>query len=101
MNRYHLTTGSAIGRALTAALGGYLLALTFSAGFAAILCRLAGLARADAFIAAGMLAFLVWPSAALLSYAAASARRAAAWVFGGALLFGALAVALAPLPMPR
>lgn len=101
MNRYHLTTGSAIGRALTAALGGYLLALAFSAGFAATLCRLAGVARADAFIAAGMLAFLVWPSAALLSYAAASARRAAAWVLGGALQFGALAVALAPLPMPR
>lgn len=100
MNRYRLTTGSAIGRALTAALGGYLLALTFSAGFGAVLCRLAGLARADAFMAAGMLAFLVWPAAALLSYAAGSAWRAAAWVFGAALLFGALAMALSPLPTP-
>lgn len=101
MNRYQLTTASAIGRALTAALGGYLLALMFCAGFGAILCRLAGLARADAFMAAGMLAFLVWPAAAVLSYAAASARRAAAWVFGAALLCGGLAVALSPLPMPR
>jgi hypothetical protein len=101
MNRYHPSAGSAVGRAVTAALGGYLLALTFCAGFAAVLCRLAGLARADAFIGAAMLAFLVWPSAAIFSYATVSARRAAAGVFGAALLFGGLAWALGPLPTPR
>jgi len=87
-------------RALTAIAGGYLLALAFTGAAAALLCRVGGLDRADAFVAAGMLAMLAWPLAAIVSYAARSAGRGAAWVFGAALLLGATAWLLNPLPRP-
>lgn len=97
---YVLTRLEILARCLLAIPGGYVLALTFCAALAALLTRGFGMARADAFIASAMLAFLVWLFAALMAFAARTTLRAGAWIFLPALLFGLSAWLLSPLPAP-
>ena len=98
MSRYRTTRGAALGRAAVALIGGYALAFAFSLGSTAVLARAAGLARADAFVVSAMFAFVVWTIAVLVAYAAASARRAAAWVLGSAAALAGIGWVLSPLP---
>jgi hypothetical protein len=46
--------------------------------------------RADAVVASGMLAFLVWLVSVLVAFGAASVQRAAVWVLGGSAGFALL-----------
>jgi hypothetical protein len=100
MHRYTLSTAAVISRTLLASIGGYLLALSFSAGATAVLTRGFGMVRGEAFVLAAMLAFLVWMLAVLTAYAAATSWRAAAWIIGGAMCCAALGWLLGPLPAP-
>lgn len=100
MNRYHLSTGAVITRTLLASVGGYALSLSFVAGGAAVLTRGLGMTRGEAFMVATMLGFLVWMLAVLVAYAAATNRRALAWILGSTAFWGLLGWALSPLPAP-
>lgn len=100
MSRYHLGRGAVIGRTLIAVVGGYALALAGSVGIAVLLCRLAGVDRADAFVGAAMLAFLLWAVAAIVAFAARSTWRALGWVLGTAVLLALIGWSGAPLPPP-
>lgn len=100
MSHYRLSRLEICVRTLLASVGGYALALSFCAGTAALCNALFDMPRAEAFVLAAMLAFLVWMLAGMLAYAAATGWRAAAWILGGTLLFGGLAWLLSPLPAP-
>jgi hypothetical protein len=82
---------SATMRALIGVFGGFAFALCFMVGMASSMAAAGWLSRADAAVAAGMLAFLVWMSSVLTSFAAASAWRAAAWLAAPACAFALLA----------
>jgi len=84
------TWQAALTRALIGALGGFAAALCFMIGTASVLAATGWLPRADAAIAAGMPAFLIWMMAVLIAFGAASVCRAAGWVFGGATGFALL-----------
>jgi len=90
MSKARFSWQSALSRALIGALGGFVLAMAFVIGAAGLLTVSGLLTRADAVVAAGMLAFLAWTIAVLVAFAAASARRAAAWVLGSATGFALL-----------
>lgn len=77
-------------RALIGILGGLALAIAFMAGSSALLAALQWMTRADAVVTTGMLAFLVWTAAVLVSFGAESIRRAAGWVLGGSAVFALL-----------
>jgi hypothetical protein len=83
---------SAVARALIGALGGWLAMVVCTAGLSSLLAAGNGGARADAAVATGMLAFLVWPAALLVAFACARVTGAALWV-GGASVCGALILA--------
>ena len=85
------TWHSALMRSLLGVFGGFMLALCFMAGTAAALTAAGWMARADATVAAGMAAFLVWVAAQEHAFAAASAWRAALWELGRAAGFAMLA----------
>ncbi|NHZ83269.1 hypothetical protein F2P44_28940 [Massilia sp. CCM 8695] len=90
MSHPRLTWQSALMRTLIGVVGGVVLAHCFMVGTAAALTAAGWMARADAVVTAGMLAFLVWAGAVLLAFAAASARRAAGWSLGSASGFALL-----------
>lgn len=90
MSTARFTWQSALMRATIGTAGGFAAALLFMAGGAAALIGAGAMARADAVVLTGMLAFLVWMAALLVAFGAASARRAAAWVLGGAAGFALL-----------
>ena len=77
-------------RAVIGLLGGLVLALSFMAGTSGFLAALRWMSRADAVVITGMLAFLVWTSAVLVSFGARSVKRAAGWVIGGSAAFSLL-----------
>lgn len=81
---------AALARAAIGALGGYALAISFMAAGSGVLLATGAMRRADAVVSTGMLAFLVWTIALLVAFGAATVRRAAAWVLGGALGFALL-----------
>lgn len=97
MSRYHLSLSSLLFRTVLASVGGFALAFSFCAGAAVLLGVAFGMTRGEAMVLTAMFAFLVWMMAVLIAYAARSNRRAAAWVLGGTVLFGALAWWLGPL----
>ncbi|MGH8808265.1 MAG: hypothetical protein ACREX0_10340 [Noviherbaspirillum sp.] len=90
MSKPRFTWQSATARALIGALGGLVLAYAFVAGSAGALVAAGWMTRVDAVITAGMLAFLVWVSALLVAFGAATVLRAAGWVLGGAVAFALL-----------
>lgn len=90
MSKARFTWQSALMRALIGTLGGFVLAMSFMVGTAGVLAASGLLARADAVVTAGMLAFLVWTIAVLVVFGAASVQRAAAWVLGSATVFALL-----------
>lgn len=100
MSRYHLSLSSLLFRTALASVGGFVLASSFCAGAAVLLGLAFGMVRGEAMVLAAMFAFLMWMMAVLIAYAARSNRRAAAWVLGGTVFFGALAWWLGPLPVP-
>jgi hypothetical protein len=83
MSKARFTWQSALMRTLIGVLGGLVLALSFMVGTTGILTAMQWMARADAVVATGMLAFLAWTMAVLVSFGARSSMRAAAWVLGG------------------
>ncbi|HYD60854.1 MAG TPA: hypothetical protein VEC35_10890 [Noviherbaspirillum sp.] len=90
MSKPRFSWQSALTRALIGALGGFVLAISFMMGTAGTLTASGLLTRADAVVIAGMLAFLVWATAVLVAFGAATAMRAAAWVLGSATGFALL-----------
>ncbi len=90
MSKARISWQSALTRTLIGALGGFVLAMSFMSGVAGTLAAGGLLARADAVVTAGMLAFLVWTIAVLVAFSAATVRRAAAWVLGSATGFALL-----------
>jgi hypothetical protein len=81
---------SAAARAVIGMCGGFALALSFVAGTGGALATLGVMTRAEATVAAGMLAFLLWAGAVLVAFASANAVRAAAWVLGPSAGFALL-----------
>jgi hypothetical protein len=81
---------SAMSRALIGVFGGLALALSFMVGTGSTLAALRWMTRADAVVTTGMLAFLVWTVAVLVSFGAESVKRAAGWVLGGSAAFALL-----------
>ncbi|OZI32219.1 hypothetical protein CAL29_30860 [Bordetella genomosp. 10] len=73
-----------LSRVLAAGPAGYLFAYTATTLSAHLLLRV--VTRADAALGATMIGFLVYAIAVLVVFACANARRAWAWVLGGALL---------------
>ena len=90
MSKARFTWQSALARTLIGTLGGFVTAQSFMAGAAAALIATNWMPRADAVVASGMLAFLVWVMAVLVAFGADSAQRAAAWVLGGGAGFALL-----------
>lgn len=84
------TWQSALTRALIGTLGGFVTAISFMIGTASALAAAGWMQRADAAVAASMLAFLVWMTAVLTAFGAASVQRAAGWVLGSATGFALL-----------
>jgi biotin transporter BioY len=80
---------SAVWRALIGVGGGFMLACTLAAALAGWWMHALAMARADALIAAGMLALLAWPACTVAAFLARSAARAAAWLLGPALVLAA------------
>ena len=83
-------------RTSAAVLGGYMLAYAFTAGTASMLVAGGLLAKSDAVLAPSMLSFLVYLLAVVYAFGAGTARRAWAWIAGGAALFGVVAIVLRP-----
>jgi len=101
MSKFSMSGRAALARALIGAVGGYALAISFMAAGSGVLLATGAMRRADAVVSTGMLAFLVWTIALLAAFGAATIRRAAAWVLGGALglaLLGWLSLSLAGAP---
>lgn len=90
MSKFGMSGRAALARALIGVLGGYALAISFMGAGSGILLATGWMRRADAVVATGMLAFLVWTIALLVAFGAATVRRAAAWVLGGAIGFALL-----------
>ena len=90
MSKFGYSGRTALARTLIGAVGGYALAISFMAAGSGILLATGAMARADAVVSTGMLAFLVWTIALLVAFGATTTGRAAAWVLGGALVFGLL-----------
>lgn len=98
MSKFGFSGRAALARALIGALGGYALAISFIAGGSGVLVATGAMRRADAVVSTGMLGFLLWMTAVLVAFGAATTRRAAAWVLGGSAVFalvgwGSLALA--------
>ncbi|UOD29681.1 iron transporter [Massilia violaceinigra] len=87
MSKFGFSGRAALARALIGALGGYVLAISFMSAGSGVLLASGIMRRADALASTGMLAFLVWTSALLVAFGAATTARAAAWVLGAALGF--------------
>ena len=85
MSKFSFSGRAALARTLIGALGGYVLAVSFMAAGSGVLLATGTMARADAVVGTGMLAFLVWTGALLVAFGAATTARAAAWVLGSAL----------------
>lgn len=85
MSKFSMSRQAALARAMIGALGGYVLAISFMAAGSGVLLATGAMRRADAVVSTGMLAFLVWTIALLVAFGAATVKRAAAWVLGGAL----------------
>ena len=84
MSKFGFSGRSAVARALIGVVGGYALAICFVAAGSGWLLAAGWMRRADAVVSTGMLAFLVWTIALVVAFGAATVRRAAAWVLGGA-----------------
>lgn len=101
MSKPGLSGWAALARAFIGVLGGYVLAISFMTAGSGVLLATGWMSRADAVVSTGMLSFLVWMLGLLVAFGAATLRRAAAWVLGGALglaLFGWASLALARVP---
>lgn len=90
MSKVRFTWQSALTRAIIGTLGGFVTALSFMVGTAAAIIATNWMPRADAVVASGMLAFLVWVTAVLVAFGAESTQRAAAWILGGGTGFALL-----------
>ena len=90
MSKFGFSGRAALARALIGTLGGYVLAMSFMAAGSAVLLATGWMPRADAVVGTGMLAFLVWMTALLVAFGAATVSRAAGWVLGGAIAFALL-----------
>lgn len=98
MSKFSMSRQAALARAMIGALGGYVLAISFMAAGSGVLLATGAMRRADAVVSTGMLAFLVWTIALLVAFGAATVKRAAAWVLGGALGLALLGWASLSLP---
>lgn len=91
MSAARFTVLAGIARGLIGAGGGFACSLSFMMGLAAFLAMTGVMTRGDAVVTSAMLSFLVWMSAVLVAFGAASLARACYWVLGSTLLFLALA----------
>lgn len=97
MSKFGFSGRAALARTLIGALGGYVLAISFMAAGSGVLLAAGMMRRADAVVATGMLAFVVWTFALLVAFGAATTGRAAAWVLGPALGFAVVGWASLPV----